>query len=212
MKPTAEYLQERFRKYNEMCFGGGLAEVPISVGRSRTYLGQCLYKRQRKLFGGEQYYDFRIRISAAVDLPEDELDDILIHEMIHYSILSRGIKDTSAHGRLFRGMMSDINGRFGRHITVSHKFTPEDREKLYDTRSRAHIVSIVSLKDGRTGIKVLPADESRASLWRRRMLRTGRIASLEMHPTDDPYFNRFPCSTAQNVVFTDMGLVYKHLE
>ena len=62
-------------------------------------------------------------------MDERLLEDTIIHEMIHYHILSNQLQDTSAHGKLFRKMMDDINARFGRNVTISHKPTEEEREK-----------------------------------------------------------------------------------
>lgn len=123
MIPTCDYVQRRFDEFNAQCFGGELRPIPVRLSRARSFLGQIAYRRERRLFRRDRFADFTLRISTHFDLPEDVLDDVILHEMIHYSILSRQIKDTSAHGRLFRSMMNDINSRFGRHITVSYRRT-----------------------------------------------------------------------------------------
>ena len=58
------------------------------------------------MFGGTKYYDFKLRINKRIDLPEQEIEDIIIHEMIHYHIAYNGIKDTSTHGRVFMNKIS----------------------------------------------------------------------------------------------------------
>ena len=122
MIATLPFLQSRFETFNDAYFEGQLPPVPLKLGRAVRSLGACTYKKRRRLFRGVEYYDFRIRISTRFDLPEDELEDILLHEMIHYEILVNQRKDTSAHGRLFRARMKEINERYGRHIAVSYRY------------------------------------------------------------------------------------------
>ena len=122
-----EYLRIRFDHLNAMCFGYSLKPVRIELMRSRTQLGQLRYMRRKKLFGGWRYDDFTLRITSVVDMDEALLEDTLLHEMIHYSILSSQKQDTSAHGVLFRQMMEEINTRFGRHITISHRKSEEEK-------------------------------------------------------------------------------------
>ncbi len=122
MIATLPFLQSRFESFNEVFFGGQLPPVPLKLGHATRSLGACTYKKRRKLFRGVEYYDFRIRISTRFDLPENELEDILLHEMIHYQILVNQWNDTSAHGRMFRARMKEINEKYGRGIAVSYRF------------------------------------------------------------------------------------------
>ena len=38
---------------------------------------------------------------------------VLLHEMIHYIIGYTGLKDTSAHGVVFKGLMDKLNSQYG---------------------------------------------------------------------------------------------------
>ena len=87
---------------------------------------------------------------------ELRIEDTIIHEMIHYYIGYNRLEDASAHGPLFLSIMNEINRKFGRNLTVSHKSTKEQREQLQDKRSHYHVIAVVNFHDGRTGIKVLP--------------------------------------------------------
>ena len=121
MIATKPFLEERFATFNTLCFDGSLPPVPLRLGRAVRSLGSCTYRKKRHLFGRTEYYGFSIRISARFDLPERVLEDVLLHEMIHYEILVNQRQDTSAHGRLFRARMKEINERYGRRITVSYR-------------------------------------------------------------------------------------------
>ncbi len=108
MKATIPYIEQKFEEFNRQIFGGKLPRIPVQLSHAKTFLGQCVYKKRRKLLGRTELYDFQLRINARIDLPERELEDIIIHEMIHYYIGYHQLKDTSAHGRLFRQLMDDI--------------------------------------------------------------------------------------------------------
>ena len=156
MKATIPYVEKKFEEFNRLMFDGRLPMLPIELSDAKTFLGVCVYKKRRTLLGKTVCYDFKLRINTRIDLDEAEVEDIIIHEMIHYNIGYHRIVDTSAHGRVFRQMMKGINERFGRHIRVSHKPTAEQKEQLYGDKRRWHMVAFVVFKDGRTGIKVLP--------------------------------------------------------
>ena len=125
-------------------------------------MGQLGFKRKRPLFGKTQYYDFVLRISTRLEQTEEEIIDTLLHEMIHLYIASHQLKDSSSHGPVFRKMMNDLNQRFGRHITISHRKTKDELNQ--DTQRRQHLVCVSTLASGERGITI--AAKSRLlQLW-----------------------------------------------
>ena len=208
MIATLPFLEKRFETFNHACFGGALPPVPLKLSRAVRSLGSCTYKKRRPLFRKMEYYDFCIHVSTRYDLPEEELEDIQLHEMIHYEILVNQRQDTSAHGRLFRARMEEINRDFGRHISVSHRHAMPPVVSAggagQDTRPTAmkpQVVARVQMKDGRIGVKRLSADERRIRAYRRALLSSGEIAAVDVFWSEDPYFLRFPKSSALNVFF-----------
>lgn len=202
MIPTIPYLQGLFAHFNALFFDGELPDVPILLSHAKSYVARCEYKRRRLLFGREQRYGFCIRFSTRLDLPEPEVEDTLIHEMIHLWIMYKRIPDTSTHGRVFRQWMNDINSRYGRHIRISHKLTKEDAALLTDAQPRKpRIVALVSMKDGRRGIKVLPRVERRLKEYRKGVLSSGKVAEVRFFLSDHPFFGRYPSSAALRVYF-----------
>lgn len=123
MKPTKEYLEAKYATFNNQIFEGQLPSIPIKLGRSKSSLGYLKFKRRKSLFGKESLSGFSIIISTSFDLTEAEIEDTLIHEMIHYYIYFNNIKDTSSHGPYFREKMAEINHHFGRDIHISYKFS-----------------------------------------------------------------------------------------
>ena len=211
MKADIAYVQEKFREFNVKMFDGKLPELPISVTNAKSYLGVCLYRTRFKWNGKPEYYDFKLRISRRIDLSQDELDDTIIHEMIHYWIGLFSPDDIPGHSPLFRKMMADINQRFSRNIRVSHRLSAEQLEQAIDNRPKKHVVAKVVLKDGRTGIKVIPCMERHIRRYRRGMMASGKVTSIEFYQTTDPFFNRFPSSSAFKVYFVDPAEISAHL-
>ena len=188
MMLTLEFLNQKFDELNELCFGGALPKVSIRLSKARTYLGQLGFKRKRPLFGKTQYYDFVLRISTRLEQTEEEIVDTLLHEMIHLYIASHQLKDSSSHGKVFRQMMNDLNQRFGRHITISHRKTKDELNQ--DTQRRQHLVCVSTLTSGERGITI--AAKSRLFLLWDQMTKIPEVSSAAWYVSYDPYFNRFP--------------------
>lgn len=209
MKPTVEYLEERFDTFNRMCFEGVLPRIPIRLSNARSFVGRLQYRPVRDWLGRTvRREDFVLRISTRFDLPEAEVEDTLIHEMIHYWIALEGIRDTSTHGKAFRAKMKEINDRHGRHLTISHKSTPEELDR--DTCIRNHHVCVSRLADGRTAVTVAA---STCVPRIRRMLRwSPTVRSGVWFVSRDPWFNRFPrCRTAK-LFPVDPDELRKHMD
>lgn len=212
MKPTTDYIERKFQEFNTLMFGSKLTMPPILLSRARTFVGQCAAKKRRTLFHGTQLFDFRLKFSICFDLSEEEWEDTIIHEMIHYYIGINGLKDTSAHGKVFRQMMEAINQRYGRKLTISHKTSPEQREELYNSRKVWHVIALLQFDDGRKGLKVLPRIRQRIEAYRTTMLRDKRIKQIDLFMSNDPYFNRFPNSSAFNAILANEDEFMPHIQ
>ncbi|MCI6118337.1 MAG: SprT-like domain-containing protein [Prevotella sp.] len=207
MKASVEYLQQKFETYNNLMFGGTLPLLPISIGSARRAMGGLYFKKSRTLFGKTRFSGFKLVVSGQYDLPEDELDDVLIHEMIHYSILYNQQKDSSAHGVLFRAKMNDINNRFGRHISISK------RDGLSSASSTAkpsvHYVCVSLFDDGRWGVTCVA--KPKVALFRKQLPLAFKLKSSEWWITDDPFFNRFPRVRSLKIFLADKSDLDRHL-
>ena len=192
-------------------FEGKLPGLPIVLSSGKTFLGACAYKKRKTLFGGTKCYDFKLRINKRIDLPEAEIEDIIIHEMIHYHIAYHGFKDTSTHGQVFKMLMNDINKRFGRHITVSCKLNSQQKEQLHGLKRKPHVIAVMEFKNGKTGVKQLPRVHQKITAYCSALSKVTEIASIELYITDEPYFNRFPTSTALKVHFVERDELNKNL-
>ena len=132
MIASAEFVKEAFGKFNAEIFGGVLPVPHFQLSRARSFLGKLRYKVTPRALGRKPVYsDYTLIISTLYDLPQTELEDVVIHEMIHYLLMIRGIEDSSAHGPQFRSYMNAINERFGRNITISHKGRAADTKRVH---------------------------------------------------------------------------------
>lgn len=212
MIATLPYIQQKFNQFNTLMFEGALPPVRLRLSRARTTLGACAFKKKRTAQGRIKKYDFEIRISTARDMSEQLLEDTIIHEMIHYYIGVNDITDTAPHGQVFQRMMNDINTRFGRHITISHHSTDEEREEAVDKRPKWHVIAVVTFRDGRKGIKVLPRIVQRIVTYHNQVLMVPEIASVSLFMTNNPFFNRYPNSSALRVYFLDADTISANLQ
>lgn len=195
MKATIEYVERKFNEYNQQMFGGSLPLLPIVMTEAKGFLGVLAHKKRLNADGKEEYYDFRMRINTRVDLPESEVEDTIIHEMIHYYIGYKQIEDVSSHGPVFQTLMNMINEKFGRHITISYKPSSEgDAKQFVDTKEKWHAIAILSLKDGKKGVKVVPKNQPAIIEFYNEALKDPKITEVSLYWHNDPYFNQFPPS------------------
>ncbi|MBO5466228.1 MAG: SprT-like domain-containing protein [Prevotella sp.] len=203
MKATIPYIEKKFEEFNQQMFAGVLPKLPIELSDAKTFLGVCVYKKRKTKEGKIECYDFKLRINIRIDLPESEVEDIIIHEMIHYFVGFNNLEDSSTHGQVFKHIMNTINEKFGRNLMISHKASKEEKEQLYDTRRRWHVVAVVYFKDGQTGIKVLPRIHSKIIEFCSFLKNQMSIVSYRLYMTDEPYFNRYPTSSALRISYID---------
>lgn len=212
MKATIEFVERKFDEFNQQIFGGKLPKIPVVLSDAKTFLGQCVCRTRRLPNGSVEKYDFKLRINTRLDLPEREVEDIIIHEMIHYYIGYHQLKDTSAHGQFFRRIMNEINTKLGRNLSVSHKSTKKQREELIDQKARYHVIAVVSFHDGKIGIKVLPRVLQRILYYYNNVLANHGVKSVELYMSNNTFFNRYPNSASLRIHYLDMEEIKKNLE
>ena len=162
--------------------------------------------------GKEICYDFKLRINTRIDLPEAEIEDTIIHEMIHYFIGYNQLEDASAHGPMFLHMMNSINAKYGRHLSVSYKVTKEQREQAIDAKQHWRVVAVVKFKDGRYGIKVLPRIQQRIVNYYTKVGSSKDVERVELYMSNNVYFNRFPNSSVLNAHYVDIEEINKNIK
>lgn len=193
-------------------FAGQLPKLPIELSDAKTFLGVCAFKTRKGKDGKKICYDFKLRINTRIDLPEAEIEDTIIHEMIHYFIGYNQLEDASAHGPMFLRMMNSINAKYGRHLSVSYKVTKEQREQAIDAKQHWRVVAVVKFKDGRYGIKVLPRIQQRIVNYYTKVSSSKDVERVELYMSNNVYFNRFPNSSVLNAHYVDIEEINKNIK
>ena len=188
MRATLPFVKEKYTLFNREIFEGTLPEIPLRISRSTRTLGTLRYKVLRT--GGiKRMSDFSIWISSCFDLSEREIEDTIIHEMIHLYICWNNLEDTSSHGRIFRTMMNTINLRHRRAITISHRGARES-----ETSVKRHYICLSTFMNGDRAITLCAT--TRIFEFHRQLSRmAGReINTWQWYYSTDSYFNRYPRS------------------
>ena len=198
MIPTEAYIRSRFDAYNAQFFGGELPPLPIRLSHAKGFLGKvCFTRRRQGLFGGYKNTDFVLRINVRIDLPEEVVEDTILHEMIHYYIAVNQWKDSSTHGQLFRREMARINREGNRHITITHRLNDAERHQAVLHKGR--VVAVVRFEDGKTGVKIVPKQIRHILAWERQARRHFPIETIEWYYTDNEHFSTYPSSMALRI-------------
>lgn len=195
MRPTANFLEERFGEFNQTFFGDALPPIPILLSEVKSYAG--MYVHHRRTSGVTRL----IKINVRMDLPSEVYEDTLLHEMIHYAIDLSGKRDDAPHGTLFRQMMQMINEKGDRHISISHSL-PRGTTDHIDRRPRWHIVAVLTTAKGPM-VKVLPRIAQRIRRYYDAVIESPEISEIRLFSTRNPYFNRFPVSGAFTAYVVD---------
>ena len=186
MEITVAYLQEAFRKYNEEIFGNALPMPNLRVSNAKRRLGS-MHCRIQKTWR-KTHRSFTIVVSNYYDVPLSLIEDTLIHEMIHYEIAYKKLKDTSAHGTLFRQRMDEINRKHHRNITISKQMTDYAPRKNDPTET--YLVLAIEMNDGSHLLSSV-ARRVLADL-ERQIKRVEKISNFCWYVTQDAYFRNFP--------------------
>lgn len=202
MKEGERKLEQLFNYCNNKYFDGELPLPKLKVSHAKTRLGSMSCKRTiRKekgligwMNGGRKaihaaFTDFQISISDYYMMTDDQREDVMIHEMIHYSIAYTGLRDTAPHGVVFRGMMDAINRKFGRHISVMT--TTKGWQPRISPKPTKFLVLGLHMRSGEYFLSSV-----NRSFAGRLELQISRLRDVESHrwvETTDEYFRNFPC-------------------
>ena len=107
---TTDILVKKFNKFNRRFFNSALPVIDIIVTREKNRFGAFEYMRQYDYHLGRTIeVPRKISISSYYDMDEKFIDETLIHEMIHYYIAYRKIKDNDSHGYYFMAYANRIS-------------------------------------------------------------------------------------------------------
>ena len=209
MKPTKDYIQNQYNRFNELIFAGRLPAVRIELSTAGTFLGRAEYKAIEDDFGIViGYKDYVLRSSSKYDLDEHEVEDTIIHEMIHLYIANFNVQDESALGPVFRTIMNVINEKYGRNVCISHKGTEEEIEQ--DNTAKQYILCVTELNDWDHGITVCA--RSKVFQIKDELPKRFKFKSMKWYVSTDPFFNRYPKATTAKIYKIPEDLFVLHIK
>ena len=187
-------MEEWFRRFDHDYFGGKLPVPELGLTRAKTRLGQLAYKRATR-WGRTKLYDFKLSMSTYYDMTYRQAKSVLLHEMFHYIIGFTSLKDTAPHGIVFRGMMDNLNRKYGWDIRVmtstkGWKVSERVEERQKAKGPQTYLMLAIEMQDGKHYLsRVNPSFarriESKLSLVR-------ELRSHRWYTTQEPYFEDYP--------------------
>ena len=191
---TIDWMEEWFKRFDQEYFGGKLPLPELSLTRAKTRLGQLAFKRASR-WGRTKLYDFKLSMSTYYDMTEQQAKSVLLHEMIHYIIGYTGLKDTSPHGVVFRGMMDNLNRKYGWDIRVmtstkGWKVSERVAEKKRAKGPQTYLMLAIELKDGKFYLSRVNPGFARRIEKQLPMVR--ELRSHRWYTTQESYFEDYP--------------------
>ena len=191
---TIDWMEEWFKRFDQEYFGGKLPLPELALTRAKTRLGQLAFKRASR-WGRTKLYDFKLSMSTYYDMTEQQAKSVLLHEMIHYIIGYTGLKDTSPHGVVFRGMMDNLNRKYGWDIRVmtstkGWKVSEQVAEKKKAKGPQTYLMLAIELKDGKFYLSRVNPGFARRIEKQLPMVR--ELRSHRWYITQESYFEDYP--------------------
>lgn len=181
-------LREWFDYFNHLCFQDGLPVPQLKLSKSRTRLGTMTCRRiRRHIIMTKRTYT--LRISTYYESTERELQDVLLHEMIHYFISFNNLHDTSPHGKLFIKMMNEINRTHRRNITVS---SHSANKKVAATISKQLPRLVLAMEMNGKECYLTVVNQRYANDIKSKLKIVKDLTSHSWFVSADPFFHDFP--------------------
>lgn len=187
-------MEEWFRRFDHDYFGGKLPVPELGLTRAKTRLGQLAYKRATR-WGRTKLYDFKLSMSTYYDMTDRQAKSVLLHEMIHYIIGFTGLKDTAPHGIVFRGMMDNLNRKYGWDIRVmtstkGWKVSERVEERQKAKGPQTYLMLAIEMQDGKHYLsRVNPSFARRIES---KLVLVRELHSHRWYTTQEPYFEDYP--------------------
>lgn len=187
-------MEEWFRRFDHDYFGGKLPVPELGLTRAKTRLGQLAYKRATR-WGRTKLYAFKLSMSTYYDMTDRQAKSVLLHEMIHYIIGFTGLKDTAPHGIVFRGMMDNLNRKYGWDIRVmtstkGWKVSERVEERQKAKGPQTYLMLAIEMQDGKHYLSRVNPSFARRIESKLALVR--ELRSHRWYTTHEPYFEDYP--------------------
>lgn len=119
MELTIELLEEKFAEYNELYFGGKL-KMPKRFELLKSFKTYGRFSCNSHA-PGSRLFNVVISISCYYDWDEENLRNVLCHEMLHYKLERSKNVETNMHGKRFIKAAEEMNKKYGLNIVPIYK-------------------------------------------------------------------------------------------
>ena len=145
MQITKEFLLDSFKVFNDLYFNGVLATPIFEISHTKTALGD---------FRSIGFNYFRIRISDYYVREQKNIEQTLLHEMIH--LYQKQILNENGHGWSFKKKAEEINRKGGYSISrttnvdncpvnnAKHKLSKEYNIAVYHTHKNKWFLFVMA--------------------------------------------------------------------
>lgn len=206
MRANITFVRERFDHFNNLCFDNRLPKVNLRMSSSLRTLGTL--RHPLKHGPDTKPSDLTLSISNRLDQDVSVIEDTIIHEMIHLYIFWFGLRDSSAHGQTFKQIMTYINKRFDRKITITHRGSIE--EKMTDRLRKPRLVIIALLKSGERCVTVCSPKYTLRILDQ--LARWKMVDNLEVCASYHTLFSHYPSSRTPKLYQVDTQMLDEALQ
>lgn len=207
MRPTLPLLYRRFQHFNTLCFNGELPSIHFSISRSLKRRGSFRHPVCAPADARTHVRLCQISLSDRFEMTEDDIDNVLLHEMIHYFLWLTGTADPTPHGPNFLAMAKEINQRFNRNITVTYKADPDMAQT--DNRIQVNYLCISHLNNGKIGLTNVA--KTRIFELDRLFRSSSMIKSHSWFGSVDKWFNKFPRSRTGKIYYITQEELDEHI-
>lgn len=194
MKITTKLVFDIFNEYNKKIFNGILPRPEIELCDVKSYHGKM------KSDGHGPDAKYTLSINTRYPKQRVELEDVIIHEMIHQYLKVINKKDLTSHGPKFKAMMNMINIIWDRHITVS---IIVNDESLIRVKGEVRCVCAVKFTDGRNGFKVVPRQVRRIIEFYKLMDEWDEVESFSFYIIRSEFFMNYPNSVNPKITILE---------
>ena len=202
MKLSLIHLAQRHEFWKRQISEAGIWEAdrfsPVAmVIRKHHRRYNAVFQRRIKFsFGSKEISDKIVFYNKVDDFDPGFIDNVLVHEMIHQYIIQNGIKDTSAHGKIFKEFMSRINEAFPGQLSIRIKDN-NPALPLQGAGPTLHILLLLYLRNDKCICAVInPSKTGYFNTQLKKHRRLWGIKSYEWACSYDVFFSRFTrCTT-----------------
>lgn len=205
---TVAEVKQRYQQWNQKLFAGQLPEIPIYVrplkgSSGRTTVNYTRSANQPKIRSNSNLYrlmqmsgktpditinSIEMTISNTMKMTSENLDQVIIHEMIHVEFAATG-RPMEGHGREFESRRRELSKQVGFEIPLTHNIA---ELKLNDaSRARDVLVLMAERPGGKASVLMLTLPmEQDARTWMDKA--NNRVAGFKLYKIRTTLAQKYP--------------------